>query len=56
MAEPFNLASKDLNLEALTHAAATDRQVLQQLLDGVSPASKKATLRHNCSEALMRLA
>lgn len=56
MAEPFNLASKDLDLEALTHAAATDRQVLQQLLDGVSPASKKATLRHNCSEALMRLA
>jgi hypothetical protein len=51
-----DLSQKGINVEAVAAKALEDEQVLQALLDGISPVSKKNAIRSNSYEALMCLA
>ena len=52
----IELNSKLVRPEIIAETALEDEQLLQALLNGISPESKKAPLRENCSQALMHMA
>ena len=55
MSDTLDLAQKGISIPDLAQAALDDPAVMQQLLDGISPAAKSANVRSNSSEALQLL-
>lgn len=51
-----DLSQKDINIETVAAKALENERVLQMLLNGISPVSKKHAIRGNSYEALMCLA
>lgn len=54
MNESVDLSLKNANPQRLAMRALEDRQILQQLLDGISPEARKIQIRENAFKEFLK--